>query len=113
MVRGLYLIDPSVVNDIITSLVGGRSWQQQDSIVGGWLVYDLLCKIPTRCERYGLFECNRAAPGLVAVLAWALCTDLQWPRGIYPLSVPCLGTIMVANVFFVIIPGQKKMVDGC
>jgi uncharacterized membrane protein len=44
-----------------------------------------------------------------AALAWGLC-QLFSGRAAYILFGVTLGTIMVANVFFVIIPGQKKMV---
>jgi uncharacterized membrane protein len=75
-------------------------------IVGGWIVYDLLCKSPlARDERlFGL-----VLLGACSLLAWWLC-QLFGGRGAYLHFGAVLGTIMVANVFFVIIPGQKKMV---
>ncbi|HNP64866.1 MAG TPA: urate hydroxylase PuuD, partial [Woeseiaceae bacterium] len=45
---------------------------------------------------------------LCSVLAWGLCA-LFSGRAAYILFGATLGTIMVANVFFVIIPGQKQM----
>ena len=45
----------------------------------------------------------------VVVAAFALC-HLFSGRGAYIHYGAMLGTIMVANVFFVIIPGQKQMV---
>lgn len=75
-------------------------------IVGGWVVYDLLCKSP-------LARDTRVFAGILlilsGVLAWGLC-ELFGGRGAYIHFGAVLGTIMVANVFFVIIPGQKKMV---
>ena len=75
-------------------------------IVGGWLVYDLLCKSP-------LARDARVFAGilllLTSALAWSLC-EVYSGRGAYIHFGAVLGTIMVANVFFVIIPGQKKMV---
>jgi uncharacterized membrane protein len=47
---------------------------------------------------------------LNGALAWGLC-QLFSGRAAYILFGATLGTIMVANVFFVIIPGQKKMVE--
>jgi len=77
-------------------------------IVGGWLVYDLLCRSP-------LGASERTLGGvlfiLVSLLAWALC-QLFSGRGAYVHFGAVLGTIMVANVFFVIIPGQRKMVEA-
>lgn len=75
-------------------------------IAGGWLIYDLLCKSP-------LARDVRVFAGVLlllsSVLAWSLC-ELYSGRGAYIHFGAVLGTIMVANVFFVIIPGQKKMV---
>ena len=75
-------------------------------IVGGWFVYDLLCKSPlardTRVFALVLLV-------LSTLLAWSLTTFYSG-RGAYIHFGAVLGTIMVANVFFVIIPGQKKMV---
>jgi uncharacterized membrane protein len=48
---------------------------------------------------------------LVAVAAWGLCQIFSG-RGAYIMFGAMLGTIMAANVFFVIIPGQKKMVNA-
>lgn len=96
----VYLIDPSVAElspAVAVALAAGF-------IVGGWVIYDLLCKSP--------LGKNDAALGAVlfiavALLAWGLC-QLFSGRGAYIHFGAILGTIMVANVFFVIIPGQKK-----
>ncbi len=78
------------------------------SMVGSWLVYDALCRSP--------LGKNDAALGSVV---FALLTGLAWGlgqtlggRAAYLHVGTAIGTIMVANVFFVIIPGQKKMVDA-
>jgi uncharacterized membrane protein len=71
-------------------------------------VYDLLCKsMLGRNET--VFALTLMA--LVIVLAWSLC---QWfgGRGAYMHFGAVLGTIMVANVYFVIIPGQRRMVEA-
>ena len=75
-------------------------------IVGGWIIYDVLCKSPlARDPRvFGVILLL-----LTAALAWGLC-ELFSGRGAYLHFGAVLGTIMVANVFFVIIPGQKRMV---
>lgn len=75
-------------------------------IVGGWFVYDLLCKTPLANDDR-LFAVLLLL--LTALLAWALC-NLFSGRAAYILFGVVLGTIMVGNVFFVIIPGQKRMV---
>ena len=98
----VYLIDPSVAELSPMAAVGLAA----GIIVLGWVVYDLLCKSPLgNNER--LFAAVLFA--LVGFLAWGLC-ELFSGRGAYIHFGAVLGTIMVANVFFVIIPGQKRMV---
>jgi uncharacterized membrane protein len=46
---------------------------------------------------------------LVALLAWGLCQVFSG-RGAFMMFGAVLGTIMVANVLFVIIPGQRELV---
>ena len=98
----VFLIDRSVA-DLSAPMAVGIAIA---FIAGGWLVYDLLCKSPlardTRVFAVILFA-------LTSVLAWGLC-EVFGGRGAYIHFGAVLGTIMVANVFFVIIPGQKKMV---
>ncbi len=98
----VYLIDPAVAELSPAVAVGLAA----GVIVLGWLVYDLLCK-----SRLGENERVFAVVLLVLVgfLAWGLC-ELFSGRGAYIHFGAVLGTIMVANVFFVIIPGQKRMV---
>jgi uncharacterized membrane protein len=77
-------------------------------LAGGWLVYDALC-------RSALGRDDRMLGVVVALLAaaaaWGLCA-LFSGRGAYIVFGAMLGTIMVANVFFVIIPGQREMVKA-
>jgi uncharacterized membrane protein len=100
----VYLIDPSVAELSPLAAVGLAA----ASVAGGWIVYDLLCKTKLG-ENERLFAA--VLFGLVAVLAWGLC-QLFSGRGAYIHFGVVLGTIMVANVFFVIIPGQRRMVEA-
>ncbi len=75
-------------------------------IVGGWIAYDLLCRSPL-AEDDRVFAIVLLL--VVALLAWSLC-ELFGGRGAYIHFGAVLGTIMVANVAMVIIPGQRKMV---
>ncbi len=77
-------------------------------LAGGWIIYDILCRSPLG-RHEGALACVLFL--LTAVLAWAL-TQLYSGRGAYIHFGAVLGTIMVANVFFVIIPGQRRMVDA-
>ena len=98
----VYLIDPAVSDLSPGAAVGIAA----AIIVAGWLVYDLLCKSPLG-RHDGMFAAVLLL--LSAGLAWGLC-QLYGGRGAYIHFGVVLGTIMVANVFFVIIPGQRKMV---
>ena len=73
----------------------------------GWLVYDALCRVVG--FRDGVLG------ALVALGVVALCWGTtQWfaGRAAFLLAGATLATIMSANVFFVIIPGQKRMVNA-
>lgn len=88
------------------------SWQALGiglaSLVVGWLVYDLLCKSPLgkRDLSFGL-----VIFAFLAGSAWVL-THLLSGRAAYLHIGAMIGTIMVANVAHVIIPGQRKMVNA-
>jgi len=75
------------------------------SLVGGWFVYDGLCRLLEGKENM------LAALVFVFIMAcaWALFHVFS-ARAAYIHVGAIIGTIMVANVFFHIIPGQKRMV---
>ena len=100
----VYLIDPSVADLSPTVAVGIAV----AFIVGGWMVYDLLCRSPLGKNDNAVAVVLLL---LVSLLAWGLC-QLFSGRAAYIHFGAVLGTIMVANVFFVIIPGQRRMVDA-
>ena len=100
----VYLIDRSVADLSATAAIVIAAI----FLVGGWLVYDLLCKTPLG-KNDDAFSAVLLV--LIAALAWGLC-QLFSGRGAYIHFGAVLGTIMVANVFFVIIPGQRRMVDA-
>lgn len=98
----IYLIDPSVAALSKPAAIAiGLAF-----IAGGWLIYDQLCKT-------SLARSDRAIGIVLGVLlsaaAWGLC-QLFSGRGAFIQFGAMLGTIMVANVLFVIIPGQRAMV---
>jgi uncharacterized membrane protein len=76
------------------------------SMVGSWIVYDLLCRSPLG-KREGLL--GLVVFVLMGVLAWGL-SRLLGGRAMFIHVGTAIGTIMAANVFFIIIPGQKRMV---
>jgi uncharacterized membrane protein len=99
-----YLIDRSVA-DITPSVavtVGIAS------LVVGWLVYDGLCRSPLARSEQALV----IAIALYCIAAaWILCHVFSG-RAAFLHFGAMLGTIMVLNVYFVIIPGQRAMVDA-
>jgi uncharacterized membrane protein len=98
----IYLIDPAVLS--LGPLTA--SGIALAFIVAGWFVYDGLCKSPL--ARNGPLFAGILLV-LAALLAWGLC-QVFGGRGAYIHFGAVLGTIMAANVFFVIIPGQRQMV---
>jgi uncharacterized membrane protein len=76
------------------------------SLAAGWLVYDGLCRSPVGASNLmlGLFW--------FVCLLWAawLLDRLFSARAAYLHVGAIIGTAMVANVFFVIIPNQRKVV---
>jgi uncharacterized membrane protein len=96
-----YLIDPSVA-DLAT-------WQavaiSVALLTAGWLVYDLLCRLLA------------ARPLVLASTLLVLITLASWAighlfsgRALYIQVGAMLGTMMVGNVFFVIIPAHRELV---
>jgi uncharacterized membrane protein len=97
-----YLIDPSVA--LLTkpaAIAIGLG-----VLLASWLLYDALCRSPLGRHPRALAAVLAAG---IAALAWVLC-HLFSGRGAFMLFGSSLGTIMVANVLFVIIPGQRELV---
>ncbi len=98
----LYMID-IVKNDlekyeaVIISLLG---------IVFGWVIYDLVCRLSLKTNVYVLISSIFI---LITVMSWAYSEIFSY-RGAFMQIGTVLGTIMVANVLMIIIPGQKKVV---
>ena len=100
----IYLIDPSVMElEKAAAIIISVSF-----LAGGWIFYDLLCKSPLGKQENLLALVMLV---FVSVAAFALC-QFYSGRGAYIMFGAMLGTIMAANVFFVIIPGQKDLVKA-
>jgi uncharacterized membrane protein len=76
------------------------------SLVVGWIVYDLLCR--SRLGKHDL-AFGAVVFALLVGASWVLTHYLSG-RAAYIHVGAMIGTIMVANVAMVIIPGQRKMV---
>ncbi|MCE1244550.1 urate hydroxylase PuuD [Oryzomicrobium sp.] len=97
-----YLIDPKVMALAPATAVGISI----AFLVGGWVVYDLLCRLLVGRDN------------LLGALVFAFVVLCDWllhqvfsARGAYIHVGAMMATMMVANVFFHIIPGQKRMVE--
>ena len=97
----LYLVAPGA--DLSSLAAIGISL---GSLIVGWLVYTTLCESPLGKK-----------PILLGTLLFVLLIIAAWGfsqvfsgRGAYIHVGAIIGTIMVGNVFFVIMPAQRKMV---
>jgi uncharacterized membrane protein len=100
----IYIVDRSVssITPLQAVLVSAAL------LVAGWIVYDQLCK------RLGFAHERVLAVVLVALLtavAWGL-SHVFSGRAMYMQIGAMLGTLMAANVLFVIIPSQRKLVEA-
>ena len=99
---GLYMIDLEILD--ITELQAVAI-----SVAGialGWGLYDGMCRSPLG-KHTGLLAL--AGFAFLVALAWGY-TQIFSARGAFVQMGVTIGTIMVANVLMVIIPGQKKVV---
>ncbi|WP_295997193.1 urate hydroxylase PuuD [Rugamonas sp.] len=97
---------------IDTSVADIGSWQAIGIGVGtlllGWTVYDLLCR--SALAKHELLF-GAVVFALVVAAAYMLTHYLSG-RAAYIHVGAMIGTIMVANVLMLIIPGQRKMVEA-
>jgi uncharacterized membrane protein len=98
----LYLIDPAIADLRPWDAVGiGLA-----SLGFGWLAYDALCRSPI-----GRDTSRLAFTGFCLLVGVAYFYSRVFSgRGAFIHVGALVGTIMVANVFFVIIPNQRKVV---
>ena len=95
---------------IDTDVMRLRPWQAIGISVGafaaGWFIYDWLCKSPLGKNGLAL----SAVVFVLILLAAYGFTHVYSGRGAFVHVGALVGTIMVANVFFIIIPNQKIVV---
>jgi uncharacterized membrane protein len=96
------LIDPTIANVSTLQAVGASI----GLLIAAWLVYDALCRTVGRRSEAAIAACILA---LVAGTAYGV-THLFAARAAYLQVGAMLGTIMVANVFFVIIPAHRELI---
>ncbi len=96
-----YLVDPGVAD----LSEGAAVAISAGLLAAAWLVYDALCRVLARHE----LVLAAALAGATAATAYAL-THLFSDRAVPIQLGAMLGTIMVANVLVVIIPGHRELV---
>jgi uncharacterized membrane protein len=100
----LFLIDKSVL-DMTAAQAAGIAF---GSLVLSWLVYEGLCR-----SQLGKHEVALALVGYVYLVALTYgFTHVFSGLGAFTQIGAIIGTIMVANVFVIVIPYQRKMVDA-
>ena len=100
----LYMIDLEVLD--ITQ--GQAVLLSLGGILVGWVVYDGLCRSPL-----GRNDLVLALSGLIFLIVLSyIYTQIFSHRGAFMQMGISIGTMMVANVAMVIIPGQKKVVKA-
>lgn len=78
-------------------------------LVAGWLIYDTITKTALVKKQNIVALIMLAVVGLSALFYEQFFT----PRAVFIQIGAMIGTIMVLNVFFVIIPSQKQLVKAC
>ena len=89
-------------------MTGRQSRSRSPASHSRWVVYDVLCRTVGERSQLALAIVGTA---LVALAAWG-CGELFAARAAYLQIGAMLGTIMVANVLFVIIPAHRKLVQA-
>jgi len=97
----IYLIDPAVADLTPTLAIAAAL----GFLALGWIAYDLACRLVG--FRDGVLGMVVAI--FVVLLSYA-ATHIFAGRAAFLLVGAVMATIMSANVFFIIIPGQKRMV---
>ncbi|MCU4180654.1 urate hydroxylase PuuD [Bosea sp. BH3] len=98
----LYLIDPAVMqlSPFAAGAVGITA------LVVGWLIYDGMCRSPLGQNDVLL---GLVGFGYVVAASWAFANVFSG-RGALIHTGALMATIMTANVFFNIMPGQRKVI---
>ncbi|TVP48576.1 MAG: hypothetical protein EA345_08635 [Halomonas sp.] len=106
-----YLVNPNSSWQWAATMTG---WQANllalAFLLGGWVVYNELCKrISPNMNRDGLLS---VAVAVMMVVVAYLSTQMFTGRAAFLLTGAVMATAMSANVFFWIIPGQRRMVKA-
>jgi uncharacterized membrane protein len=104
MNASVYMVDPEVMDiDPGYAVIIGLA-----SLLVSWITYDLLCesKIAKNPLLFAL-----VGFALITLISWGLCQVLSGRAAFIHVGA-IIGTLMVGNVFRVIIPSQKALVNA-
>lgn len=106
-----YLVNPNSSWEWAANMTG---WQANGLallfLLSGWVIYNEMCKrISPNMERDGILSIG---VGVLVVAVAYLSTQLFAGRAAFLLTGAVMATAMSANVFFWIIPGQRRMVKA-
>jgi uncharacterized membrane protein len=99
---GSYMIDRAVadISESTAVMIG------IGTLISGWLIYDLMCRTRLLQQKKAFALIGFI---LLVLYAWVLSHYLSGRAAFIHIGA-LLGTLMVGNVFFVIIPSQKALV---
>ncbi len=100
---GSYLIDPKVRELTVPTAIG----LSLAAVIGSWLIYDLIWQT---LGKKNVPVGTALTLGLGVLLSYGLCHTFSG-RAAYIHMGAIMGTIMVANVWVRILPGQRRMLD--
>lgn len=104
MNASVYMVDPEVMDiDPGHAVIIGLA-----SLLLSWIGYDLLCKSPIGKNSI-LFSIVGFV--LITLISWGLCQVFSGRAAFIHVGA-IIGTLMVGNVFWVIIPSQKALVNA-
>lgn len=101
---GTFLIDKSLFNWSPTAAVATAL----GFLLAFWIIYDVICRV-FAARRHGDLIVGALLFGFIVFAAWLSC-QLFAGRAAFLLVGAMLATAMSANVFMLIIPGQRKVV---
>ena len=107
----VYYVNPTayLINESVMKLTPAQAISiSLSALLGSWILYDFLCKSKLRENKVWF---SVVAFFLLLAISWLL-SALFDGRAAFIHVGALLGTIMVGNVFFVIIPSQKALVKA-
>jgi uncharacterized membrane protein len=104
MGEGAWLVDPGAGHASYSTAVAAAV----GTLLGGWVVYDLVWRSPL--QRRPL-AAGAICVALLFAVSWGL-SQIMTPRAAFIHVGVLLGTLMTGNVWLIILPSQRDLVDA-